>query len=74
MVIVKINVLWFDVCECGVFGVIFGILILLGVYFVFDVGKMIVDYFLFEWVFFVFIIVLVIVWVVVKFFVVNIFG
>lgn len=42
--IVKVNASWFHVRERGVFGAIFGILISLGVYFAFDVGKMIVDY------------------------------
>ena len=51
--IVKINAPWFHVRERGVFGAIFGILISLGVYFAFDVGKMIVDNFPLEWVFFV---------------------
>ncbi len=41
--IVKVNAAWFHVRERGVFGAIFGILISLGVYFAFDVGRMIVD-------------------------------
>ena len=40
--IVKVNASWFHVRERGVFGAIFGILISLGIYFAFDVGKMIV--------------------------------
>ncbi|MCA9706365.1 MAG: MFS transporter [Myxococcales bacterium] len=51
--IVKINAPWFHVRERGVFGAIFGILISLGIYFAFDIGKMIVDRFPLEWVFFV---------------------
>ncbi len=60
--IVKINAPWFHVRERGVFGAIFGILISLGIYFAFDVGKMIVDNFALEWVFFVPTIVLVTAW------------
>ncbi len=51
--IVKINAPWFHVRERGVFGAIFGILISLGIYFAFDVGKIIVDNLPLEWVFFV---------------------
>lgn len=51
--IVKINAPWFHVRERGVFGAIFGILISLGIYFAFDVGKKIVDNLPVEWVFFV---------------------
>lgn len=51
--IVKINAPWFHVRERGVFGAIFGILISLGIYFAFDIGKLIVDNLPLEWVFFV---------------------
>lgn len=51
--IVKINAPWFHVRERGVFGAIFGILISLGIYFAFDWGKLIVDNFDTQWVFFV---------------------
>jgi MFS transporter, OPA family, glycerol-3-phosphate transporter len=51
--IVKINAPWFHVRERGVFGAIFGILISLGIYFAFDVGKLIVDHMAVEWVFFI---------------------
>ena len=51
--IVKINAPWFHVRERGVFGAIFGILISLGVYFAFDIGKMIVDALPVQWVFFI---------------------
>ena len=50
--IVKVNAPWFHVRERGVFGAIFGILISLGVYFAYDWGKVIVENFPFEWVFF----------------------
>jgi OPA family glycerol-3-phosphate transporter-like MFS transporter len=50
--IVKINAPWFHVRERGVFGAIFGILISLGVYFAYDWGKLIVDHFAVEVVFF----------------------
>lgn len=50
--IVKINASWFHVRERGVFGAIFGILISLGIYFAFDVGRMIVEAFALPWVFF----------------------
>ena len=40
--IVKVNAQWFHLRERGVFGAIFGILISLGIYFAFDIGKMIV--------------------------------
>ncbi len=40
--IVKVNAAWFHLRERGVFGAIFGILISLGIYFAFDVGKMVV--------------------------------
>lgn len=41
--IVKVNASWFHVRERGVFGAIFGILISLGVYFAFDLGKKILN-------------------------------
>lgn len=43
--IVKCNAPWFHVRERGVFGAIFGILISLGIYFAFDVGYAILDFF-----------------------------
>lgn len=64
--IVKINAPWFHVRERGVFGAIFGILISLGIYFAFDVGKMIVDAFPVEYVFFIPAGLLAAVWVAVK--------
>lgn len=51
--IVKVNTAWFHLRERGVFGGIFGILISLGIYFAFDVGRMIVDHTAVWWVFFV---------------------
>lgn len=63
--IVKINAPWFHVRERGVFGAIFGILISLGVYFAFDIGKMIVDAMPVHWVFFIPAIVLSLTWLVV---------
>ena len=41
--IVKVNAAWFHLRERGTFGGIFGILISLGLYFAYDVGKRIVD-------------------------------
>jgi OPA family glycerol-3-phosphate transporter-like MFS transporter len=41
--IVKVNAPWFHVRERGVFGAIFGILISLGVYIAYDVGRLIRD-------------------------------
>ena len=41
--IVKCNAPWFHVRERGVFGAIFGILISLGVYFAYDINKMIIE-------------------------------
>ncbi len=41
--IVKVNAAWFHVRERGVFGAIFGILISLGIYFAFDLGKRILN-------------------------------
>lgn len=64
--IVKINAPWFDVRERGVFGAIFGILISLGIYLAFDVGKAIVDRAPVEWVFFVPAIVLALLWLTVS--------
>jgi len=64
--IVKINAPWFHVRERGVFGAIFGILISLGIYFAFDVGKLIVDHMAVEWVFFIPAAVLVLMYVAVK--------
>ncbi len=43
--IVKVNAPWFHVRERGVFGAIFGILISLGLYFAFDLSKMIIRIF-----------------------------
>ena len=51
--IVKVNAPWFHVRERGVFGAIFGILISLGIYLAFDVGKMILDAAAVQWVFWV---------------------
>jgi OPA family glycerol-3-phosphate transporter-like MFS transporter len=41
--IVKVNAHWFHVRERGTFGGIFGILISLGIYFAFDLGRLIVE-------------------------------
>lgn len=49
--IVKVNAPWFHVKERGTFGAIFGILISLGVYFAYDVGRIIVDNLPLQWVF-----------------------
>ncbi len=49
--IVKVNASWFHVRERGVFGAIFGILISLGIYFAFDVGKLILRGMGLVWVF-----------------------
>ncbi|MBC8073660.1 MAG: MFS transporter [Deltaproteobacteria bacterium] len=49
--IVKINAPWFHVRERGTFGAIFGILIALGIYLAFDVGKLIVTMITLQWVF-----------------------
>ena len=51
--IVKINAPWFHVRERGVFGAIFGILISLGIYFAFDIGRIILEHYAVEWVFFI---------------------
>ena len=50
--IVKVNAAWFHLRERGVFGAIFGILISLGIYLAFDLGKMILEGFGLTWVFF----------------------
>ncbi len=49
--IVKVNAPWFHLRERGVFGAIFGILISLGIYFAFDWGALILEYFGLEFVF-----------------------
>jgi len=49
--IVKVNAPWFHVKERGTFGAIFGILISLGIYLAYDVGRIIVDNFPLEFVF-----------------------
>jgi MFS transporter, OPA family, glycerol-3-phosphate transporter len=49
--IVKINAPWFHVRERGTFGAIFGILIALGIYLAFDVGRLIVSEITLQWVF-----------------------
>lgn len=49
--IVKVNAPWFHVKERGTFGAIFGILISLGIFLAFDVGRMIVENMALEWVF-----------------------
>ena len=51
--IVKVNAAWFHVRERGTFGGIFGILISLGLYFAYDVGKRITQIFEIEWLFFI---------------------
>jgi OPA family glycerol-3-phosphate transporter-like MFS transporter len=51
--IVKVNASWFHVRERGVFGGIFGILISLGIYFAFDWGRLIVEAFPTEYVFYI---------------------
>ncbi len=68
--IVKVNAPWFHVRERGVFGAIFGILISLGIYFAFDVGRMVLDFMGLAWVFFMPAILLGIFWVI-DFFVVR---
>lgn len=69
--IVKVNAPWFHVNERGVFGAIFGILISLGIYFAFDLGKTIVDHLPTEWVFFIPAIVLSGAWLAVSMLTVN---
>ncbi len=49
--IVKINAPWFHVRERGTFGAIFGILISLGLYLAFDVGRLIAEAITLQWVF-----------------------
>ncbi|MFN0248441.1 MAG: MFS transporter [Kofleriaceae bacterium] len=49
--IVKVNAAWFHVRERGTFGGIFGILISLGLYFAYDVGKRIVEHAPVQWLF-----------------------
>jgi MFS transporter, OPA family, glycerol-3-phosphate transporter len=51
--IVKVNAAWFHVRERGTFGGIFGILISLGIYFAYDIGKRITQVFDIEWLFFI---------------------
>jgi OPA family glycerol-3-phosphate transporter-like MFS transporter len=49
--IVKVNAAWFHLRERGTFGGIFGILISLGLYFAYDVGKRITQVLSVEWLF-----------------------
>ncbi|MDX2090861.1 MAG: MFS transporter [Kofleriaceae bacterium] len=49
--IVKVNAAWFHLRERGTFGGIFGILISLGLYFAYDVGKRITQHASIEWLF-----------------------
>jgi len=51
--IVKVNAAWFHLRERGTFGGIFGVLISLGLYFAYDVGKRITEVFEVEWLFFI---------------------
>jgi OPA family glycerol-3-phosphate transporter-like MFS transporter len=51
--IVKVNAAWFHLRERGTFGGIFGILISLGLYFAYDIGKRITDVLTIEWLFFI---------------------
>jgi OPA family glycerol-3-phosphate transporter-like MFS transporter len=51
--IVKVNAAWFHLRERGTFGGIFGILISLGLYFAYDVGKRITEVFSIEWLFYI---------------------
>lgn len=51
--IVKVNAAWFHVRERGTFGGIFGILISLGLYFAYDVGRRLTEHFAIEWLFWV---------------------
>jgi MFS transporter, OPA family, glycerol-3-phosphate transporter len=62
--IVKCNAPWFHLRERGVFGAIFGILISLGIYFAFDVGKIIIDSMALEMVFLIPAMLLVVFWVI----------
>jgi MFS transporter, OPA family, glycerol-3-phosphate transporter len=50
---VKVNAAWFHLRERGTFGGIFGILISLGLYFAYDVGKRITDFMHIEWLFYI---------------------
>jgi MFS transporter, OPA family, glycerol-3-phosphate transporter len=49
--IVKVNAAWFHLRERGTFGGIFGILISLGLFFAFDIGKRITEEMYVEWLF-----------------------
>ena len=51
--IVKVNAAWFHRRERGTFGGIFGILISLGLYFAYDIGKRITQVFEIEWLFYI---------------------
>jgi len=51
--IVKVNAAWFHLRERGTFGGIFGILISLGLYFAYDVGRRITEHFAIEWLFYI---------------------
>ncbi|MGN6105613.1 MAG: MFS transporter, partial [Kofleriaceae bacterium] len=51
--IVKVNAAWFHLRERGTFAGIFGILISLGLYFAYDVGKRITEHFPIEWLFYI---------------------
>lgn len=51
--IVKVNAAWFHLRERGTFGGIFGILISLGLYFAYDVGRRITDHLEIEWLFYI---------------------
>jgi MFS transporter, OPA family, glycerol-3-phosphate transporter len=51
--IVKVNAAWFHLRERGTFGGIFGILISLGLYFAYDVGKRITQVAEIQWLFFI---------------------
>ncbi|MGE3458040.1 MAG: MFS transporter [Kofleriaceae bacterium] len=62
--IVKVNAAWFHLRERGTFGGIFGILISLGLYFAYDVGKRITEYMSIQWLFFIPAIVLVLFFVI----------
>jgi OPA family glycerol-3-phosphate transporter-like MFS transporter len=69
--IVKVNAAWFGVRERGTFGGIFGILISLGLYFAYDVGKRIVEHASIQWLFWIPAIILVIFFVLSYLFVRN---
>src|SRR5207344_2415001 len=51
--IVKVNAAWFHLRERGTFGGIFGILISLGLYFAYDLGRRITEVFQIEWLFYI---------------------